>query len=152
MGFYIFLLGKERYSLLNKRTEDYEKEGSVMKILAVDDEQFIRRMLSITLKAKNYDVFLARNASEAVSMAIKEKPDVILLDIMMPGKDGFYALSKLKENEETAPIPVIMLTSLGRTRDVNRALEMGAENYVMKPFEYEDLLAVIEEVTNKSDE
>lgn len=118
-----------------------------MKILAVDDELYIRKMLNIALNAKNYSVLLASNADEAIDMAFKEKPDVILLDIMMPGKNGFYVLKELRANEITAHIPVIMLTSIGRSQDVSLALEMGANNYVIKPFEYEDLLSIIKDVT-----
>lgn len=120
-----------------------------MKILVIDDEIFISRMIKITLEAKDYEVIVAKDGTEGLEKAFKEKPDVILLDIMMPVYDGFYILGKLKEQDETRPIPVIMLTSMGRTQDITHALELGSAGYVMKPFEYEDLIASIENALKK---
>jgi len=121
-----------------------------MKILVVDDEVFIRRMIKITLQAKDYQVILAHDGPEAISKALAEKPDIILLDIMMPVYDGFYVLEKLKKDKDTSSIPVIMLTSMGQTQDIARAAEMGANDYITKPFEYENLISTIERVAGKS--
>ena len=117
-----------------------------MRILVVDDEVFIRRMIKITLQAKKYTVILAQDGLDAIEKAIKEKPDIILLDIMMPVYDGFYVLKKLKENNETSSIPVIMLTSMGQSQDIAQANQMGAEGYVTKPFEYDNLINTIENI------
>jgi len=120
-----------------------------MKVLVVDDEIFISRMIKITLEAKDYEVIVAKDGTEGLDKALKEKPDVILLDIMMPVYDGFYILGKLKEKDETMAIPVIMLTSMARPQDITRAMELGSAGYVMKPFEYEDLIDSIEKVILK---
>ena len=120
-----------------------------MKILVVDDEPFIRRMIKITLESRAYNVIESQNGKDAAVKAISDKPDVILLDIMMPVHDGFYGLEKIKENPETSYIPVIMLTSMGRTQDINKAIAIGAAGYVMKPFEYDDLISAIEKAVNK---
>ncbi|MEQ8170994.1 MAG: response regulator [Candidatus Eremiobacterota bacterium] len=122
-----------------------------MKVLVVDDEIFISRMIKITLEAKDYEVIVAKDGTEGLDKALKEKPDVILLDIMMPVYDGFYILGKLKEKDETMAIPVIMLTSMARPQDITRAMELGSAGYVMKPFEYEDLIASIENALKKKD-
>lgn len=122
-----------------------------MKVLVVDDEIFISRMIKITLEAKDYEVVVAKDGTEGLEKALKEKPDVILLDIMMPVYDGFYILGKLKEQDETKAIPVIMLTSMARPQDITRAMELGSAGYVMKPFEYEDLIASIENALKKKD-
>ncbi len=120
-----------------------------MKVLVIDDEIFISRMIKITLEAKDYEVIVAKDGTEGLEKAFKEKPDVILLDIMMPVYDGFYILGKLKEKDETMAIPVIMLTSMARPQDITRAMELGSAGYVMKPFEYEDLIASIENALKK---
>ncbi len=122
-----------------------------MKVLVVDDEIFISRMIKITLEAKDYEVIVAKDGTEGLDKALKEQPDVILLDIMMPVYDGFYILGKLKEKDETMAIPVIMLTSMARPQDITRAMELGSAGYVMKPFEYEDLIASIENALKKKD-
>lgn len=122
-----------------------------MKVLVIDDEIFISRMIKITLEAKDYEVIVAKDGTEGLEKAFKEKPDVILLDIMMPVYDGFYILDKLKEKDETMAIPVIMLTSMARPQDITRAIELGSAGYVMKPFEYEDLIASIENALKKKD-
>ncbi|MEQ8223894.1 MAG: response regulator [Candidatus Eremiobacterota bacterium] len=122
-----------------------------MKVLVIDDEIFISRMIKITLEAKDYEVIVAKDGTEGLEKAFKEKPDVILLDIMMPVYDGFYILGKLKEKDETMAIPVIMLTSMARPQDITRAMELGSAGYVMKPFEYEDLIASIENALKKKD-
>ncbi len=122
-----------------------------MKVLVIDDEIFISRMIKITLEAKDYEVVVAKDGTEGLEKALKEKPDVILLDIMMPVYDGFYILGKLKEQDETKAIPVIMLTSMARPQDITRAMELGSAGYVMKPFEYEDLIASIENALKKKD-
>ncbi|MEQ8190311.1 MAG: response regulator [Candidatus Eremiobacterota bacterium] len=122
-----------------------------MKVLVIDDEIFISRMIKITLEAKDYEVIVAKDGTEGLEKAFKEKPDVILLDIMMPVYDGFYILGKLKEKDETRAIPVIMLTSMARPQDITRAMELGSAGYVMKPFEYEDLISSIENALKKKD-
>ena len=102
------------------------------KVLVVDDEQQIRDLLSKFLTKKGYEVVSASNGEEAIELAKTENPQVILLDVMMPGIDGIQTCRRLKEEEKTKSIPVIMITAFP-DRDVEAYLE-GADDYVVKPF------------------
>lgn len=93
-----------------------------VRILVVEDEENIRKILEYSLKIDGFDVFLAENGRMALELAQTEKPDVILLDWMMPEMDGLAVLSRLKNNKETEDIPVFMLTAKGVMSDVGRAL------------------------------
>jgi two-component system cell cycle response regulator len=102
------------------------------KILVVDDEWEIRDMLSRFLTEEGYEVILASNGEEAVELAERENPQVILLDVMMPGIDGIETCKRLKAEGKTRFIPVIMATALWDT--YAEAIEAGAEDFVTKPF------------------
>lgn len=112
-------------------------------ILLIDDEQDLIDLAVLRLEANGYKTSAALNAEEGLKKAISEKPDIILLDIMMPGTDGLTTLARLKDNEETKHIPVIMFTSKTRNNDVARAAELGAADYVVKPFAPQTLLEKI---------
>lgn len=113
------------------------------KILIVDDEKQLREMLTMRLEASGYEVITAADGEEGLKKTNKENPDLILLDIMMPGMDGLVVLSRLKNNLETSFIPVIMLTAKGDTSAVMELQTAGATDYVIKPFEAENLLDLI---------
>ena len=102
------------------------------KVLVVDDEWEIRDMLSRFLTEEGYEVIVASNGEEAIELAERENPQVILLDIMMPGIDGIETCKRLKAEEKTRFIPVIMATALWDT--YAEAIEAGAEDFVTKPF------------------
>jgi DNA-binding response OmpR family regulator len=102
------------------------------KVLVVDDEFEIRDLLSRFLAEEGYEVILASNGEEALELAERENPQVILLDIWMPGFSGIEACKRLKENEKTRFIPVIVATALWDTYE--EAVEAGAEDFVTKPF------------------
>ena len=102
------------------------------KVLVVDDEWEIRDVLSNFLTEKGYEVILASNGEEAIELAEKENPHVILLDVKMPGIDGIETCRRLKEGEKTRSIPVIMITAF-RDREIEAYLE-GADDFVVKPF------------------
>ena len=102
------------------------------KVLVVDDEFEIRDLLSKFLTEEGYEAIVASNGEEAIELAKKESPQVILLDIKMPGFSGIETCKRLKENEETRFIPVIMATALWDT--YAEAAEAGAEDFVTKPF------------------
>jgi two-component system cell cycle response regulator len=102
------------------------------KVLVVDDEFEIRDLLSKFLAEEGYEVIVASNGEEAIELAKKENPQAILLDIKMPGFSGIETCKKLKEDEETRFIPVIMATALWDT--YAEAIEAGAEDFVTKPF------------------
>ena len=102
------------------------------KILVVDDEWELRNLLTEFLTGEGYDVIQASNGEEALELAEKEEPQVILLDIKMPGIDGIEVCRRLKEEDQTRFIPVIMVTAL-EDRDVDAFVE-GADDFVTKPF------------------
>jgi len=111
------------------------------KVLVVDDEEDFAKALRIRLKANGYDVVLAHDSIQAIMMANQEKPDLILLDIMIPGGDGFSVTERLKQAEATRPIPIIFLT--GVPGGEGRAYKSGVSGYIMKPYNPEELLETI---------
>jgi len=112
------------------------------RILVVDDEPNIRLLVKNML-GNRYNVVEAGDGNEAVTQAEKEKPDVVLLDILMPGKDGFTTCNQLKANKATKDIPVVMVTALQHKLDEKLALSLKADGYLRKPFTSDDLLNVI---------
>lgn len=117
------------------------------KILIVDDQQEIREVVYLTLRAEDYLIFQAENGEEALEIARHEKPDLILMDIMLSGElDGLEATRRLKSDPETSGSPVIMLTSRGTKEDVEKGFAAGADGYFIKPFSPLELIAKIEEV------
>ena len=112
------------------------------KILVVDDESNIRLLVKNMIGTR-YDVIEAGDGDEAVTKAQKEKPDLVLLDILMPGKDGFTTCNQLKAGKGTKDIPVVMVTALQHKLDEKLALSLKADGYMRKPFTSEDLLAAI---------
>lgn len=115
----------------------------IKNILLIDDERDLIDLVVLRLEANGYKTSAALNAEEGLDKAIKEIPDIILLDIMMPGTDGLTALARLKDNEKTKHIPVIMFTSKTQNEDVACAAELGAADYVVKPFTPKMLLEKI---------
>ena len=102
-------------------------------ILIVDDEKANLLFLNDIL-GSNYDLFMARTGLEAIEMANEDKPDLILLDIILPGMDGYEVLTILKESEETREIPVIFISGLSSSDDEMKGLSLGASDYISKPF------------------
>ena len=107
-------------------------------ILVVDDEAPMRKYVSANLKARGYDVLAAVDGSEALKLAGEHRVDLLILDIGMPGPDGFEVLSAVRRDSD---VPVIMLTARGREQDKVLALDLGADDYLTKPFGVEELLA-----------
>ncbi len=115
------------------------------KILLVDDEEAVLELISATLEyGGGYQFVLARDGEEALHTARRDKPDLILLDILMPKKDGYYVCQALKQDPETAHIKVIVLTALAQELDSQRALDSGADGYLTKPFSPMALLEKLE--------
>ncbi len=106
----------------------------MQKILIVDDEPHICRLLQFNLERYGFEVLVGHNGKEGVKIARKEKPDVILLDIMMPKMNGIEACAILKTDLKTKHIPIFMLTALSRVGDMEDAFEAGADGYIAKPF------------------
>ena len=111
------------------------------RILVADDDPLSIKLLNFRLRSVGHEVIFAVNGGEALEVATREKPDLVLLDIMMPVMNGFQVLRKLKSQEETKNIPVIMLTSKVQEKDVVFGLEAGAEDYITKPFSFAELNA-----------
>jgi CheY-like chemotaxis protein len=112
------------------------------KVLVVDDEEDFAKALRIRLKANGYDVVLAHDSVQAIMMANLERPDLILLDIMIPGEDGFFVTEQLKQSQATQHIPILFLT--GVPGGERRAHQLGASGYIMKPYHPEMLLETIQ--------
>jgi DNA-binding response OmpR family regulator len=104
------------------------------RILVVDDEVNITQILQFSIGAEGFDVLTAQNGEEAIEKARREQPDLIILDIMMPKIDGYEACRILKANPLTRHIPVVLLTAKGREIDKRLGYEVGATDYIVKPF------------------
>ncbi len=111
------------------------------RILVADDDPYSIKLLNFRLKSLGHEVICAMDGGKALAIATKEKPDLVLLDIMMPVMNGFQVLRKLKSREKTKNIPVIMLTAKVQEKDVVVGLEAGAIDYVTKPFSFAELIA-----------
>jgi len=116
------------------------------KILVVDDEPDIIKMLGARLKANGYEVISAQDGIQAVSVAHKEKPDLIILDIKMPAQDGYAVYQNLKMAASTSLTPIIFLTALPPEEVNKKVQELGADGYISKPFDTEDILSKIKEL------
>jgi CheY-like chemotaxis protein len=117
------------------------------KILLVEDNEMNRDMLSRRLAKKGYDVVIAVNGEEAISLGISEKPALILMDMSLPIIDGWNATKQLKENQETKSIPIIALTAHAMIGDREKALACGCDDYETKPIEFKRLLGKIQGLT-----
>ncbi|MBE6074482.1 MAG: response regulator [Selenomonas ruminantium] len=121
-----------------------------MKVLAVDDEQSIRELLAFQLQQQGYEVLLAADGREALAKAAGT--DLILLDLMLPELDGLEVCRRLKAEKETARIPIIMLTAKAEEIDKVLGLELGADDYVVKPFSVRELLARVKAVLRRANQ
>jgi DNA-binding response OmpR family regulator len=103
-----------------------------IKILIVEDEAMIADMYKLKMEETGFEVLLTDKGSEAINLAVKNKPNLILLDVIMPEIDGFAVLQELKLNEKSKSIPVFMLTNLGQESDIKKGKELGAHDYFIK--------------------
>ncbi len=113
------------------------------KILVIEDEADLRASIVRFLLAEGYEVLVAGNGEEGVEVAVKAMPDLIICDIAMPQMDGFGTLFSLRENVTTTHIPFIFLTASDRVYDRKFGFELGANDYITKPFSFDTLMAVI---------
>jgi len=116
------------------------------KVLVVDDEVYILHILDFSLGAEGYEVITAADGEQALEKAISEKPDLIILDIMMPKMDGYETCEKIKKLPETKHIPVLLLTAKGRDIDRQRGFDSGADDYITKPFSPNKLISRVQEI------
>lgn len=118
-------------------------------ILVVDDEEDILKLLQYNLQKEGYPVRTVASGEEALDEINQSHPDLIVLDLMLPGLDGLEVCKILKSQKETAPIPIIMLTAKGSESDIIIGLELGADDYITKPFSPRELLARIKSVLRR---
>ena len=123
------------------------------KILIVDDQVEIRDLVAITLRIGAYHFLLASDGAEAIAVAQREKPDLILLDVMMPesSMDGFEVCRRLKSHPETRGCYVMMLTARGQERDIEQGFAAGADDYFVKPFSPLELMVRVDRVLAEND-
>jgi len=112
----------------------------VAKILVVDDEPAILQMLKMNLEMEGHEAILAGDGETAIKRIESEHPDIVLLDIMMPALDGWQVLQRLQEMSLGKPPKVLVVTAKGGERDISKAFDLGAVDFVPKPFDVEDLL------------
>lgn len=120
------------------------------KILIVDDEEHIVELIKFNLLNAGYDVFTANDGIEAVKIAKAEKPNLLLLDLMLPGIDGFDVCKEIKRDSEMRKTSIIMLTAKGEELDKILGLELGADDYITKPFSVRELLARVKAVLRRT--
>jgi DNA-binding response OmpR family regulator len=124
---------------LDKEEDDSEEEIDLKTVLIIDDNSEIRNYLKEHLKDK-YRIVEAENGSEGLKLAQGELPDIVICDVMMPKMDGFEVCTELKSNVETDFIPVILLTAKAEREDKLEGLEFGADDYILKPFDIDELM------------
>jgi CheY-like chemotaxis protein len=117
-----------------------------VRVLVVDDSQPVRDLLSVNLQLEGFDVRVASDGQEGVELAAAWQPQVITLDVVMPRLGGFEALERLRADPATAAIPVVIVTGRAQAADRSRGEALGADAYLAKPFEPNELVAVVSEL------
>jgi DNA-binding response OmpR family regulator len=120
--------------------------GKQKRILLVDDHQTVFRLLEAIVRIKGYALLYAESGQQGIVMARQERPDLVLLDVMMPDIDGFKVCQYLKENPETKDIPIMFLTARGAEDDVEIGRKSGADGFMTKPFQTIEVLKQIEKL------
>lgn len=124
----------------------YNSESEKKKILLVDDDPDILRLVEVVLKRSGFNVVTAKNGVDAISYLQTDLPSLILLDVAMPGMNGFEVLSQLKSRENFKAVPVMMLTARSQKEEIIKAIQMGAQNYMIKPFDSKELITRIKKI------
>ncbi len=119
------------------------------KVLIADDEPNIVISLEFLMKRAGYEVCIARDGQEALDAITRERPDLVLLDVMMPRRDGFEVLQAVRADESLAGTRIVMLTARGRDTDVAKGEALGADAYMTKPFSTQELVAKVAEVLGR---
>jgi DNA-binding response OmpR family regulator len=117
---------------------------ALQKVLIVDDEHNIRNILDFSLNAEGFAVISASNGEEAFDAAVNERPDLVILDVMMPKGDGFATCRLIKQDSRTAHIPVVLLTARTTREDRERGHEVGADGYITKPFSPDRVIETVQ--------
>ena len=119
------------------------------KVLVIDDEAPIRLLCRVNLEAEKMDVVEAADGEQGLELARAENPDIVLLDVMMPGMDGWQVAERLFEDQQTSQIPLVFLTARAELRDRARGLELGGVDYITKPFNPVELASVVENLLER---
>jgi len=123
----------------------------MQKILIVEDERDIADLVGFNLERAGYEVLKAHDGISGADIAIHERPDLVILDLMLPGKDGYGVFKELRRDSRSRDIPVIMLTARAQTEDRIQGLEAGADDYLTKPFSPKELMLRVQAVLKRSD-
>jgi two-component system, OmpR family, phosphate regulon response regulator PhoB len=123
----------------------------MQKILIVEDERDIADLVGFNLERAGYSVLKAHDGITGTEVAIRERPDLVILDLMLPGKDGYGVFKELRRDSRSRDIPVIMLTARAQTEDRIQGLEAGADDYLTKPFSPKELMLRVQAVLKRSD-
>ena len=122
------------------------------KILVVDDQKHIVRLVQVTLERAGYEVVCAYDGLEALEQVAKERPEMVVLDVMMPRMDGFEVLQRLQADPKLQTIPVIMLTAKAQDADIFKGWSQGVSSYLVKPFNPRELLTFVQRIFQSMDE
>lgn len=110
------------------------------KVLIVEDEVILLEILKIRLEKENFSIVTAESAKDGIIKAMAEKPDLLLVDIMMPEMDGVEMIKIIHSTSDFKHVPIIVISALGRESDIKRAMDAGAEDYIVKPYTFDDLI------------
>jgi DNA-binding response OmpR family regulator len=118
-------------------------------VLVADDDEDIRSLVTFRLERAGYRVVTAADGEHALSLALEHSPDLAILDVMMPRLDGYELTRRLRQHEATKSIPVILLTARAQEADVERGFEVGADDYIRKPFSPQELRARVQAILGR---
>lgn len=121
------------------------------KILVIDDDEAVNELVRINLEIAGYQVISAKDGISGFAAAKQEKPDLIILDVMMPDVDGYTVAKRIRENQTIKDIPIIMLTALGMLDDKVKGFDIGVDDYLVKPFEIEELKVRVRALLKRTD-
>ena len=116
------------------------------RIVLAEDEPQIAKLVKFKLEKEGFEITWKDNGGDALDTIKQTRPDLVILDVMMPVMDGYHVLKKVKEDPELKHIPVIMLTAKGQERDVVKGFDLGSEDYIVKPFRPAELVARIKKI------
>ena len=122
------------------------------KILIVDDEPNIVLSVEFLMQRDGLDVVTASDGQEAIELLASSRPDLMILDVMMPRKNGFEVCAEVRADPELSGMPILMLTAKGREAEMKKGISLGADAYITKPFSTHDLVAKVHELLNRSHE
>ena len=124
--------------------------SAAKRVLICDDDPVILRLLQVNLELEGYEVLLAQHGEDAVEIAQAQRPDLIILDIMMPRLDGYQTCERLKGDESTEAIPVVFLSAKAQQSDIEKGKAYGVSEYLTKPFDPNDLVGIVDRLLGGS--